>query len=87
MSINHYRRTQGVSWPKGDGAAVRFAASAAPGPAETARGKTAGEYLWARAAECLSEEQWTALWLHYVEDMPTRRSRPCWAAPAWRSRR
>ena len=28
--------------------------------------------LWDRAAGVLSEEQTTALWLHYVEDMPAR---------------
>jgi RNA polymerase sigma-70 factor (ECF subfamily) len=72
VSINHYRRTQGVSWPKGDAAAIRWAASAASGPAETAAREDSRRYLWARAAECLSEQQWTALWLHYVEDMPTR---------------
>jgi predicted DNA-binding protein YlxM (UPF0122 family) len=28
--------------------------------------------LWNLAADVLTEEQWTALWLHYVEEMPTR---------------
>ncbi len=28
------------------------------------------ENLWARAREVLSEEQFMALWLHYVEDVP-----------------
>ena len=31
-----------------------------------------GGRLWATAAAVLSEEQFTALWLHYVEDTPMR---------------
>lgn len=28
------------------------------------------DHLWARAREVLSDEQFTALWLHYVDDVP-----------------
>ncbi|MGA2068900.1 MAG: sigma-70 family RNA polymerase sigma factor [Thermoguttaceae bacterium] len=72
VSINHHRRTQRAPWPRSDGEAVRSAASTAPGPAETAARADSRQYLWARAAAVLSEEQWTALWLHYVENLPTR---------------
>jgi RNA polymerase sigma-70 factor (ECF subfamily) len=72
VSINHHRRTQATVWPRGDDEAIHHAVSAAPGPAETAAREEGRRYLWDRAAEALSESQWTALWLHYVEDMPTR---------------
>jgi RNA polymerase sigma-70 factor (ECF subfamily) len=68
VSINHHRGRR----PAADSAAIRAAASAGPGPLEAAQRQDSRQYLWARAAEVLSEEQRTALWLHYVEDMPTR---------------
>ena len=71
VSINHHRRTRAAP-ARYDGEAIHEAVSADLGPAETAARGDGRRYLWARAAEVLSEAQWTALWLHYVEDMPTR---------------
>jgi RNA polymerase sigma-70 factor (ECF subfamily) len=31
-----------------------------------------GQSLWKRAREVLTEDQFTALWLHYVDDLPAR---------------
>jgi RNA polymerase sigma-70 factor (ECF subfamily) len=64
--INHRRRAR----PAGDAGAV--AAVAAP-DGEPLAGMLAAEdrrRLWRLAEDRLSEEQHTALWLHYVEDMP-----------------
>jgi RNA polymerase sigma-70 factor (ECF subfamily) len=41
---------------------------AGPGAAEEAR--EGRERLWGRAREVLSEEQFMALWLHYVDEVP-----------------
>jgi RNA polymerase sigma-70 factor, ECF subfamily len=68
QSINRYRRWRPPT--SNDDVAL----SAAPGP-ETAEIVAAADHrrrLWAVAAEILSEEELTALWLHYVEEMPTR---------------
>jgi len=68
QSINRYRRWR----PPMEADDVTL--SAAPGP-ETSEIVAAEDHrrrLWAVAAEVLSEEETTALWLHYVEEMPTR---------------
>ena len=51
---------------------VGSAESASPGPVEAAIADESRRYLWARAAEVLSEDEMTALWLCYVECMPVR---------------
>lgn len=43
--------------------------AAAPLPADTESARARGARLWALAAERLGEEQHTALWLRYAEDM------------------
>jgi len=46
------------------------AVSDLPGPAEEAAQRDGHQRLWAAAARVLSEEEHTALWLHYVESLP-----------------
>ena len=66
VSINHHRRSR----PVADCEALESVQSPAPGPPQVALEKESRRQLWAVAAETLSEEQMTATWLHYVEDMP-----------------
>jgi RNA polymerase sigma-70 factor (ECF subfamily) len=68
VSINHHRRTR----PQGDAQVLQGAVSAAPGPVEAAVEEENRRYLWGMAAQMLSDEELTALWLHYVEDLPLR---------------
>ena len=67
-SINHHRRARP--------AIERSDVEAVPSPeAEPLDAMVAAEgrrRLWDLAADALSEEQTTALWLYYVEDMPVR---------------
>jgi RNA polymerase sigma-70 factor, ECF subfamily len=67
-SLNHRRRLR----PTADARAVEGVLSAAPAPLENLVAEEARRRLWDRAAGVLSEEQVTALWLYYVEDMPAR---------------
>ncbi len=67
-SLNHRRRLR----PTADTRVVEAALAAAPTPLETIVAAENRRRLWDRAADVLSEEQTTALWLHYVEEMPTR---------------
>ena len=67
-SLNHRRRTR----PRTDTRVVDAALAADPAPLENIVAEESRRRLWDRAAEVLSEEQTTALWLHYVEDMPAR---------------
>jgi RNA polymerase sigma-70 factor (ECF subfamily) len=64
--LNHRRRKH----PTADTAAVATAPSNAPEPIEALVVAEGRGRLWDLAATVLSEEQVTALWLHYVEDMP-----------------
>ena len=84
MSINHYRRIQGVSWPKGDGAAS--AASAAPGTGRNGTGRRPAIPLGPRT-EMPFRRAMDRPWLRYVEDMPTRQVAAVLGYSAWRSRR
>ncbi|MGD0900835.1 MAG: sigma-70 family RNA polymerase sigma factor, partial [Thermoguttaceae bacterium] len=68
VSINHHRGRR----PACDGRAIESAECPAPGPADAAARQDSRQYLWALAAEALTEAERTALWLHYVEDMPAR---------------
>jgi RNA polymerase sigma-70 factor (ECF subfamily) len=67
-SLNHHRRTR----PTADTRVVDAVLSAERVPLENMVAEESRRRLWDRAAEVLSEEQTTALWLHYVEDMPAR---------------
>ena len=67
-SLNHRRRSR----PTTDLKAVEAATSVAPGPLDVMVADENCSRFWDRVAGVLSEEQTTALWLHYVEDMPVR---------------
>jgi RNA polymerase sigma-70 factor, ECF subfamily len=66
MGINHRRRQR----PVVDAATVEAARSTEPGPCDAIVAAEDRRRLWDLAAGVLSEEQTTALWLRYVEDMP-----------------
>jgi RNA polymerase sigma-70 factor, ECF subfamily len=68
LSINHHRRTR----PETGCRELALAVSAGDGPVEAAIREETRCSLWTAAAEVLSEEEHTALWLHYVEEMPVR---------------
>ena len=68
LHINHGRRAP----LRLDGEALQRAASPEPGPAESAADSEGRKQLWDLAAQVLSEPEWTATWLYYVEDMPVR---------------
>ena len=66
MSINHYRRTK----PTANATAIHTATASDPEPLDALVATEGRRRLWDLAAKTLSEEQTTALWLHYVEEMP-----------------
>lgn len=68
ISINHHRRCPAAR----DGEALDAIACPMPAPDERAAVEEDRQRLWALAARVLSEEERTALWLYYVEDMPAR---------------
>jgi len=68
LHINHCRRA-GLAV---DGAAVERAVSPGPDPAQAAAENESRRRLWDTAALVLSEPEWTAVWLYYVEEMPVR---------------
>ncbi len=68
VSLNDQRRRR----PQSGGAAIEAAEHAAPGPAELAATADSRRYLWDRAARALSQDELTAVWLHYVESLSTR---------------
>jgi len=68
VSINYYRRTR----PVPDDDAIGRAAARTAGPAQAAAANDGRRYLWETAARVLTEHELTALWLHYVEDLPAR---------------
>jgi RNA polymerase sigma-70 factor (ECF subfamily) len=68
VSINHNRRAR----PTVDDDALRSAESPAPGPLETIVAEEDRRTLWGAAAALLRREEFTAVWLYYVEEMPTR---------------
>jgi RNA polymerase sigma-70 factor (ECF subfamily) len=67
VSLNYHRRPR----PE-NSAVIESAACRGVGPAEAAAAADSRQYLWDRAAEVLSEDELTAMWLHYVESMSTR---------------
>ena len=68
-SINHRRRLRPGT---NEAAAVDAVRSADAEPLEALVTQEDRQRLWDLAAQALSEEQTTALWLFYVEDMPLR---------------
>jgi RNA polymerase sigma-70 factor (ECF subfamily) len=68
LGINHHRRAR----PSADGEGLEGVASSAMGPAEMAVCADDRRHLWATAARILSEEEMTAVWLFYVEEMSAR---------------
>ncbi|MFH1264748.1 MAG: sigma-70 family RNA polymerase sigma factor [Planctomycetota bacterium] len=68
VSINHGRRAR----PVADVEALRSAESGAPSPLEAIVAEEDRRRLWDVAAKALSQEELTAVWLYYVEEMPTR---------------
>lgn len=67
-SINHYRRAR----PAIDRSDVDSVASSVVEPLEAMVVAEGRIRLWDAAAQVLNEEQTTALWLYYVEDMSAR---------------
>jgi RNA polymerase sigma-70 factor, ECF subfamily len=66
--INHCRRTR----PAANDAAVEAALAANADPLDAMVAAEDRRRLWQLVANVLSEEQTTALWLFYVEEMSTR---------------
>ncbi len=66
VSINYCRRER----PSANAEAVASATSDAMEPIEAMIAAEDRRRLWDAAAEVLSEEQMTALWLYYTENMP-----------------
>ena len=58
--------------PEGREATLAAAESGWPGPVEVALAEDSRRYFWSRAQQILSEEEATALWLHYGEGFSTR---------------
>jgi RNA polymerase sigma-70 factor (ECF subfamily) len=69
VSITYHRRRPR---PEGREATLASAESRWPGPLEAAIEEDSRRFLWSRAAHILSEEEATALWLHYGENLGTR---------------
>jgi RNA polymerase sigma-70 factor, ECF subfamily len=67
-SINHRRRLR----PTADTTAIEAAVGTSEEPLDAIVAEETRQRLWKYAADVLSEEQVTALWLHYVEDMPLK---------------
>lgn len=70
LTVSRYRRAQHVTL--GDEALVGGLESSADDPARVAGLREERENLWAVARSVLGEEQCTALWLRYAEDLSTR---------------
>jgi RNA polymerase sigma-70 factor (ECF subfamily) len=68
VSINHHRSAR----PVADDEAMQAVESSQPGPLEAVVEQDSREFLWGMAARVLSEEERTAMWLHYAEEMPVR---------------
>ena len=68
LSMNHARRKR----PSPDAEAVDRKLSAEPDPADAAAEGDDRRLLWDLAREVLTEQQMTAMWLFYVEQMPVK---------------
>ncbi len=69
VSITYHRRPPR---PEGREESITSAESNRPGPLENAMMEDNRQYLWSKAVQILSEEETTALWLHYGENLDTR---------------
>jgi RNA polymerase sigma factor (sigma-70 family) len=67
-AIRHYRRRQAEVHPT----IVETACPKTPEPLDHLVAAEDRGRLWDMAAKLLTEEQMTALWMHYVEEMPAR---------------
>ena len=67
VSINHHQRFRVPA----DSAAIQSVPSPARQPDQIVADAESGNRLWELARQALTEEEVTALWLHYVEDLPT----------------
>jgi RNA polymerase sigma-70 factor (ECF subfamily) len=68
VGINHARR----ALPVADSGTLRFAVAATPGPLQAMVAEEHRRDLWALAAGALGEEEFTAVWLYYVEELSAR---------------
>jgi DNA-directed RNA polymerase specialized sigma24 family protein len=64
--VNRHRRVREA----GDAGLLAEAQAGGLGPAQAVAAEDSWQYLWSTAERVLSEEETTALWLHYVEDLP-----------------
>ena len=67
LSINHYRRRRLEPCEN-----IESVRSSAPSPEKIVAEEESRRQLWDLAAEVLTEEQMTAVWLYYVEQMPVK---------------
>jgi RNA polymerase sigma-70 factor (ECF subfamily) len=65
-SINYHRRQH----PVADNGSIQLAVSTVAEPDEAAATAERRTFLWATAERVLNADERTALWLHYVEDIP-----------------
>ena len=73
LSINHYHRTSAApAMQTGDLAEVNSLTADDRQPDELVAAAEDRRQLWELAARVLSEEEMTALWLYYVEEMSAR---------------
>lgn len=68
LSLNQQRRHR----PTADAEALRSIEAATPDPSRAAVDNEGRRRLWDSAAEVLNEDQYAAVWLYYVEDMPVK---------------
>ncbi len=68
VGLNQRRRAR----PETDHEATRALLCPALGPVQHAVNAESRRLLWDTARRVLSDEEWTALWLHYVEGFPAR---------------
>lgn len=68
ISINHQQRFRVAA----DTEALADVPSPVRQPIQVAADRENQKRLWELARQALTEEEVTAIWLHYVEDMPTR---------------
>lgn len=68
MCVNHRRRKH----PVADSEAVEASKATTRSPHQALVAEERRKNLWELASAILTEEQNTALWLHYVEDMPMK---------------
>jgi RNA polymerase sigma-70 factor, ECF subfamily len=68
VSINHHRRPRMAC----DGQPLDSIEGPAPEPFESLAAEEDRRNLWDTAARILSEQEFSAVWLFYVEDMPAR---------------